>query len=144
MNKYEELSNWLTEYQPLGDWIYFNVTNIEEGSTSLNSMSSPKYLNKFIDGSTECELNFSIDLIKSYDTGTSTTNLEAIEECHQLINWCNKQNNLGILPDFGKGFIVNQVDILDNTPELSIDPENMLAKYQILGKVNYLDLKGEN
>lgn len=140
MNKYEKLSEWLSRYEPIGSWLYFNVTNVEADNTSLNSVSNDRSLNKFIDGSTECELLFAIDLVKQYDTGTSELNLEAMAECEALIDWCEHQLEL---PKFDN-CVVYQLEILNNVPSLSVDTDESLAKYQIQGKVSYLEMKGVN
>ena len=142
-NKYKAISDWLLNYTPIGNWLYFNVTNVELDNSSLNSVSGPRYLNRFIDGSVECELGFTINLVKSYDTGTSDTNLEALEECHKLMKWCEDQVRDGNLPVFDN-CIVNSLEILQDTPSLAVDEDQSLARYQIQGQVNYLELKGDN
>lgn len=142
-NKYEILAEWLRDYEPIGSWLYINVSDMRAGNISLNSVSSQRYLQRYIDGSQECKLNFSIDLITNYDTGTSNTNLDALKECQQLVSWCEERQKNYELPEFDN-CIVGEVEITTDVPSLSIDDTQMLAKYQILGSVNYLELRGEN
>lgn len=139
MSKYKALSDWLNEY--FQDWIYFNVTNIDEGNISLNSISSPKAVERYIDGSSKCELSFAVDLVKAYDTGTSDLNIDSMQECESLIKWCEDKNLNKELPVF-TDCLVEEVTIKE-TPAIAVDTDNMLAKYQIIGKVTYLDTKGE-
>ena len=142
LQKYDELNKWMKDYPNIGSWLYFNVTDLEVDNNSLNSVSGARYLEDNIDGSKECELLFAVDMIKSYDTGTADTNLEALQECESLMNWVEEQMENENLPQFKK-CNVHEVEILDSTPSLSVDTDQQLAKYQIQGRVRYLELKGE-
>lgn len=140
-NKYEQLSNWMKNYPSIGSWLYFNVTNVDIDNVSLNSVQGARAIEKFADGSRECELLFAVEMIKAYDEGTADTNLEALEECEALTEWCEEQMEKGDLPTFD-GCMVHEIEMLDSTPSLSVDPDTQLAKYQFQGKVKYLELKG--
>lgn len=142
INKYAELSNWFQDYPAIGSWLYFNVTNIAQDNVSLNSVQTSRYIQEFTDGSRERELNFAIDMIKGYDEGTSNTNLEALQECESISLWVEEKMENDELPTFEK-CMVHEVEILDSTPALSVDNEAHLAKYQIQGKVKFLESKGD-
>jgi len=140
MNKFKKISEWLLNYPNIGDWLFFNVSNVEVDNVSLNSISGERILIEFNDGSAECELMFALAMFKSYDTGTSDVNLTALQECENLALWCEEQNQNGNLPVFDDA-TANEIEILNSTPELSVDSEQGIAKYLIQGKINYLKIR---
>ena len=73
-NKYKVISDWLSTYPKLYDWLYFNATQMIGDNTSLNSVSGERKIDEFIDGSYTAELYFSISMVKGYDSETSLTN----------------------------------------------------------------------
>jgi len=137
MNKYDSIATWLLTYPNIGEWLYFNVSNVEVDNVSLNSVSGERTLVKFNDGSAECELTFAVSMFKSYDTGTSDINLNALHECENLADWCEEQNAIRNLPTF-TGSTVNEIKILDSVPDVAVDNEQGIAKYMIQGKINFL------
>lgn len=141
-NKYEALRDWLLNYTQLTGWLYFNVTNIEQNNTSLNSVPGDSELNQFIDGSAEKELIFAIDMVKAYDTGTSDTNLDAIQEVNAFSKWITEHNQAQNFPDFD-GCIVSEIKVLESAPSASVDNEQGLIKYQFQCRISYLETKGE-
>lgn len=137
MNLYEQISEWLKNYEHIGSWIYFNVTNYEAGCISLNSVTSSRYLRKFIDGSQEVELVFAIDMVNMYDAGTSTTNLEALQEVKNFSDWIELQNKLKSFPDFGTKREISDIAVLDDCPSITINADGQTAKYQFQVKITY-------
>lgn len=143
VNRYEKISDWLKTYTPRFSWIYFNVTNSEPGNLSLNSVQNERELDKFIDGSRRVEFLFALDLVKEYDTGTSTINLEANKEFENISEWIEAQNKDKNFPDFGNNIIIEQVDVLETVPSVTIDTQAGMAKYQGQFKITYMEMKGE-
>jgi hypothetical protein len=143
VNRYEKISDWLKTYTPRFSWIYFNVTNSEPGNLSLNSVQNERELDKFIDGSRRVEFLFALDLVKEYDTGTSTINLEANKEFENISEWIEAQNKDKNFPDFGNNIIIEQVDVLETVPSVTTDTQAGMAKYQGQFKITYMEMKGE-
>ncbi len=143
VNRYEKISDWLKTYTPRFSWIYFNVTNSEPGNLSLNSVQNERELDKFIDGSRRVEFLFALDLVKEYDTGTSTINLEANKEFENISEWIEAQNKDKNFPAFGNNIIIEQVDVLETVPSVTIDTQAGMAKYQGQFKITYMEMKGE-
>jgi hypothetical protein len=138
MNPYEVINDWLKQYEPIGSWLYFNSTPVDLGTTSMNTVPG-KSIKKFIDGSKEITLNFRINLIKEYDEGTSTVNLEAIKEVGSFTSWIIEQDSLKNYPDFGDKIETMEISVLTDVPSLGVNRESMLAQYSFSAKVVYRD-----
>lgn len=143
MNKYEKIAEWLKQYTPKFSWIYFNVTNSEPDNISLNSIQNERNVTQYINGDREVEFLFALDLIKEYDTGTSTINLEATQEFELIAEWIEHQNIDKNFPDFGKNIIIETVEVLETTPSVTVDTQAAMAKYQGQFRITYLEQKGE-
>jgi hypothetical protein len=143
VNRYEKISKWLKEYTPRFRWIYFNVTNSEADNLSLNSVQNERELDKFIDGSRRVEFLFALDLVKEYDTGTSSINLEANREFETISEWVELMNKEKHFPDFGENVLIEQIDVLETVPSVTVDTQAGMAKYQGQFKITYMEMKGE-
>ena len=143
VNRYEKISEWLKEYTPRFRWIYFNVTNSEADNLSLNSVQNERELDKFIDGSRRVEFLFALDLVQESDTGTRSINLEANREFETISEWIELMNKEKHFPDFGENVIIEQVDVLETVPSVTVDTQAGMAKYQGQFKITYMEMKGE-
>lgn len=143
VNRYEKISKWLQEYTPRFRWIYFNVTTSEADNLSLNSVQNERELDKFIDGSRRVEFLFALDLVKEYDTGTSSINLEANREFETISEWVELMNKKKHFPDFGENVLIEQIDVLETVPSVTVDTQAGMAKYQGQFKITYMEMKGE-
>lgn len=143
VNRYEKISEWLKEYTPKFRWIYFNVTTSEADNLSLNSVQNERELDKFIDGSRRVEFLFALDLVKEYDTGTSSINLEANREFETISEWVELMNKEKHFPDFGENVIIEQIYVLETVPSVTVDTQAGMAKYQGQFKITYMEMKGE-
>lgn len=144
INKYDRIAIWLKGYTPLStNWIYFNVTPVDAGSVSLNSVQNQRTSAVFNNGDAEVELVFVINLITYFDSGTSDINMEAMEEFENISDWIEKQNNAESFPDFGTDVISN-IEVLETNPGVSVDTDENLAKYQGQYRISYLHIKEVN
>lgn len=137
MNLYDQLTDWIkTNYTALSsDWLYFNAIRMDIGSNSVNSVSGNMVTQKYTDGSTENELTFAIALIRLYSAEMSDDNVNAINDVSNLVEWFKTETTL---PDFGADKVVNSIEITQNIPDVVVDQDAGLCKYQILGKVQFL------
>ena len=137
MNLYDQLTDWIkANYTALSsDWLYFNAIRMDIGSNSVNSVSGNMVTQKYTDGSTENELTFAIALIRLYSAEMSDDNVNAINEVANLVEWFKTETTL---PDFGTDKIVNSIEITQDIPDIVIDQDAGLCKYQIQGKVQFL------
>ena len=133
MNIYKQLYNWIREYEAIGSWLYFNVTNFEAGCISLNTVTMSRYLSQDIIGNKTVEMVCAIDMIKDYDIGTSDLNIDAIQEVCNFAKWVETNETK---PDFGN-LDIEKIEVLESTPSLSVDSNNNLAKYQFQIKITY-------
>ena len=137
MNLYDQLTDWIkTNYTALSsDWLYFNAIRMDIGSNSVNSVSGSTITEKYMDGSTENELAFAIALVRLYSAEMSDDNVNAINEVSNLVEWFKAE---ATLPDFGTDKVVNSIEITQDIPDIVIDQDAGLCKYQIQGKVQFL------
>lgn len=142
MNLYRKIDEWLKNYEPLNNWIYFNATPDIVGTVALNSIPGDGVVARFIDGSKKCEILFAIDMVREYDNmGTSEVNMEALDEVNNFIEWLDSQRQDENFPDFGTTNTVRDIQVLTNVPTVLVNTQDMLSKFQIQVKVTYIDNK---
>lgn len=143
INIYEKISDWLSNCPEMGDYIYFNVIPLDDGTSSINSNSSSMIQNTFIDGSKEVRLMFNINLIKQYDNGgTSELNLESIHIFDKIIKYIENKNNNNDYPDLGNNYIVNDIGATYKAPEVYITQDNPnIARYEGQFYIEYVQRK---
>lgn len=137
INKYNAITEWLSTYPSIYEWVYFNASQMVQNNTSVNSVSSERKVEQFIDGSYMSELYFSITMIKGYDVETSTTNLDAMNEIENLMLWVDNDDNMSYL-NFGADVTILDLDVVELTPTITVDKEQNLAKYQFRAKITYI------
>ena len=137
INKYNAITEWLSTYPSIYEWVYFNASQMIQNNTSVNSVSSERKIEQFIDGSYMSELYFSITMIKGYDVETSTTNLDAMNEIENLMAWVDNDDNISSL-NFGDDVNILDLDVVELTPTITVDKEQNLAKYQFRAKITYI------
>ena len=138
INLYRKVNEWLLDYTPFNHWVYFNATPIISGTVAMNMIPGDRVSKEFIDGSTQRELTFSIDMVTTYDpAGTSEVNLQAVDEILMFSSWVEEKATNKDFPDFGEDCKIDKIEVLTNVPSMLIDPTNQLAKYQFQAKITY-------
>lgn len=141
---YEAISIWLRDCTEVNGYTYFNVIPMIPDTASVNSNSSSEILNKFIDGSMEVRLMFNINLVKSYDEGTSDLNLEAINSFDKITKFIEDMNLKQKFPILGDNYIVNEIGSLYKAPEVyTLQEDTSIARYEGQFYIQYLQMKGD-
>nr|DAX93316.1 MAG TPA: Minor capsid protein from bacteriophage [Caudoviricetes sp.] len=141
---YEAISIWLRVCPEVNGYTYFNVIPMIPDTASVNSNSSSDILNKFIDGSMEVRLLFNINLVKSYDEGTSDLNLEAINSFDEITKFIEDMNLKQKFPILGDNYIVNEIGSLYKAPEVyTLQEDTSIARYEGQFYIQYLQMKGD-
>ena len=142
MNIYAKIENWLKLYKPLNNWIYFNATPDIDGTVAMNSVAGDRVIKRFVDGSKQKEVLFAIDMISLYDnTGTSDINMKNLDEVDNFIEWLELQDKEKNYPTFNDYTIINKLEVLNSTPTILINTQDMLSKYQFQVRISYKDMK---
>lgn len=129
-NIYKNISDWISKYEPINnDWIYFNLINYELGFVSLNSVSMSRILKEDVTGAKTIEFVVAVNMTKQYDNGTSDNNIEAIQEVMNFQEWVEIQYKNKNLPKFDEEDTINNIEVLENVPNMSVDADNNIAKY---------------
>lgn len=136
--KEKAINDYIKEYPQIHDWLYFNVVLESPGNTSVIT-DSDNVLQEMIDGSKEREYLFSIAMIQTYDEGTSDTNMEALEETKKLMDWVHENNKNSDYPKFPDNCIMDDVEVLTEVPQLTIDIEHKVSRYLISMRVPYIE-----
>lgn len=139
VNKYRAIIEWMKDYVQIGKWIYFNVTLAENNIMSVTSVQSQRTLEEYIDGSKRVEFLFGIALCKTFDNGTSDVNLEAMQEYENIASWIEEQNDNENYPDFGENIVIEEVEVLETAPSLTVDNQNGIARYQGQYRITYME-----
>ena len=140
MQIYKAINEWLLNYTPLNNWIYFNATPVITGTVAMNMVAGDRVTKEYIDGTKQKQCVFAIDMISEYDgSGTSDVNMDALAEVESFMDWLEIQNKESNFPDFGEKRITEKVEVLTNVPQLLINEQSQLAKYQFQARVNYKD-----
>ncbi len=134
---YGKINKWLLEYTPLNNWLYFNATPIIIGTVAMNMVAGDRVTQSFIDGSKKRQVVFAIDMVTEYDgSGTSDVNMDTLAEVEAFMRWIEVQKNT---PDFGEKCNVEKIEVLTNVPNLFINEQSQLAKYQFQTRIEYKD-----
>lgn len=142
MNIYSKIEDWLKLYTPLNNWIYFNATPDINGTVAMNSVAGDRVIKRFVDGSKQKEVLFAIDMISLYDnTGTSDINMKNLDEVDNFIEWLELQDKEKNYPTFNDYTIINKLEVLNSTPTMLINTQDMLSKYQFQVRISYKDVK---
>lgn len=142
MNIYAKIEDWLKLYKPLNNWIYFNATPDIDGTVAMNSVAGDRVIKRFVDGSKQKEVLFAIDMISLYDnTGTSDINMKNLDEVDNFIEWLELQDKEKNYPTFNDYTIINKLEVLNSTPTILINTQDMLSKYQFQVRISYKDIK---
>ena len=87
---------------------------------------------------------FNINLVKSYDEGTSDLNLEAINSFDKITKFIEDMNLKQKFPILGDNYIVNEIGSLYKAPEVyTLQEDTSIARYEGQFYIQYLQMKGD-
>lgn len=142
MSIYKQISEWFKECPLFNDWIFFNVIPLEPNAVSITSVQDLPFQNEFIDGSKEISLKFNLNLVKEYDAnGTSDLNIDAMESFEKITEWVEDMNDTNNFPSFGDDVVVTGIEKSYTNPEVYLNEETGLARYEGQYKIIYLERK---
>lgn len=143
MDKNKALSDWVSTYPNLYNWLYFNTIIILPDNVSLMT-DSDNVIEEYIDGSSKRDYNFVINFMKNYDTGTSDINIEAMAESQNFNKWLKEQVRLKNFPQWGDNNVIDDIEVLSEVPLMSVDNDANVAKYMLQLKIIYLEKEIED
>lgn len=130
--------------------LFFNFLQAQDNNKQIITQASDTLLNKhFIDGSVMKRYLFTIIDFRSVAyqplpkvSGLSSENVEEMFDVQGIMDWINEQGESRNYPDFGSGYIIDDMRTTANNPNLSgVDTQvsPALAKYSITVQIDYLD-----
>lgn len=139
MTIYEKLSDWFKQCPIFEGWIFFNTIPMEPNTASITSVQNMPFVNEFNDGSKVVDLLFDLNIVEEYDAdGTSNLNLIAMSKFEKISNWIEDQNLIDNLPSL-ENIIVDSITESYTNPEVYVNEETGLARYEGQYKISYLE-----
>ena len=136
--------------------LFFNFINTDDIQDNNNHFISEddRSLKTYIDGSALKQYNFTIFsyrtasynqiILDSVDGSVKAIgeNIDDFTDVQEIVDWINNEIDMGNKPDFGFDCVIENVEVVTNSPELngvdtSSDPP--LARYGIMVRVDYVD-----
>lgn len=122
-----------------GDILHFNYSP-EDISISMITDYSEKVLNSYVTGRKRKAYGFSFIIVKAYSTSDDDLNLEAMNYAQALMDWVEGLNREENYPDLGEKTEVEQIEVLQNMPNLSgVNAKEGLARYMMQFRLIYVD-----
>lgn len=130
--------------------LYFNFINAKDNNKEIVTLTNDKSMNRtYIDGSVLRRYTFTIIAFKSMTSnpivkqpGYTNENVEDMLDVQGVIDWITEQNEILNFPNFGEGYLIDEIQALSDNPGLNGVDSNVtpaLAKYSISIRIQYLD-----
>jgi hypothetical protein len=138
MSRHEVMFEYMKTYPNISNLFSFDFAEAKNNSSAFRVIDE-ETTRRDIVGNEETIYTFSIAEYKNYTTEPySTENIENLEEIDDFIEWVREQNRLKILPDFGDGFLVDEIRAMRSGSGIAyVDPSGRIAQYQFTVKVKY-------
>lgn len=121
----------------------FNYFSESIDQIALTTDYSDRVIKRYFKGAKKA-YGFTITIIRPYSTDLDMLNLECMNFVQEFMDWITEQNRKKNFPDFGSDCQIQEIENLQNMPNLSgINSKEGLARYQIQCRINYFD-KEEN
>lgn len=134
-----------------GNPVFFNFITAKDNNKQIVTVTNERTLHRpYVDGSVLKQYTFTIIDYKSISynalvnlTGYSDENVEEMFDVQRIIDWVTEQSDNRNFPNFGDGFIIDDMRALSDNPNLngvdtSVQPA--LAKYSVSIQIDYLDI----
>lgn len=119
--------------------LLFNFSPDQESIAMITDYAD-RVINRFVTGRKRKAYGISFIIVRQYSADTDDVNLEAINFAQAFMDWIDDQNQSQNFPDMGDNCTVEQIDVLQNMPNLAgVNAEEGLARYMIQCRILYLD-----
>lgn len=140
MTKHDAMREYLEPkvMEFVGNSMNFNFSSEIPDKFSMVTEYSDKVVKKFVNGDVRKTYGFAIIVIKHYSTYDDDLNLQCMNFVQAFMDWIEEQNRQKNFPDFGADCEVEEIEVLQNMPNLSgVNTEEGLARYMIQCRVLY-------
>ena len=122
--------------------LFFNFSGTDDGDTVI-ATSGDMLLEDYISGMQR--RRYAFDLIR-YLPATFTENdpgnVDMMEDIDSIVQWVQRQNDAGNLPQFPDGCAAESIEVLDDRTGYVAATDQNRAKYMIPFAIEYMKLKG--
>ena len=130
--------------------LFFNFAEANDEHNQYVTQANDVTLNKtFVDGSKQKEFTFTLLTFKSISNNAIikedsilNENIEDLQELQAIIDWVNDQSNSHNYPNFGEGFLIDDMRTTTDTPQydgVNVGVSPALAMYSIVIRIIYID-----
>lgn len=152
MDKEKAIIEFLLNCQQIQDNpLYFNFLNARDDNKQLMTTANDKTMDRsYVDGSVLKRYTFTLIDYRTVayqavvkQEGYPNENLEEYIDIQSILDWISEQADEKNYPDFGEGYIIEDMRTLTNQPNLNGVDSNVspaLAKYSISIQIDYLDI----
>jgi hypothetical protein len=138
VNKEEILLEWCRTNPFLADTTLLNWLNDKNGQSSIIPIAETAAA-KYMDGTKLVNYDFMWAVMFDVSSEPDSVNTDTMFELRQWQSWIDEQNENNILPDFGVGCDMHEVQNLAGMPNLAQTYENGRGKYQFPARLIYLE-----
>lgn len=141
MSKHDTVKAYFEpKVQELAGRLLFNYSPDEE-SIGMITDYSDKVVKSFVTGRKRKAYGLSFIIVRPYSTDPGDDlNLEAMNFAQAFMDWIDQQNQTKSFPDMGGDCTVEQIEVLQNMPNLAaVNAEEGIARYMIQCRILYTD-----
>jgi len=151
-DKNEAIIQYLLQCQQIQNSpLYFNFVNAKDNTNQILTTAEDSIFGEtYVDGSTLRRYTFTIVTFQSItenavvkDGQHPNENVEDLQSFQSLIDWIAEQSNKHNYPDFGDGYIIDDVSTTTAMPRLdgvNTEVTPQLAMYSVDIVIDYLDI----
>lgn len=140
MTKHEAVKAYFEDQiQEMVGSLGFNYSPEDAEIVAIIPQYSDRNVRTYITGDTQRAYGFAFIIVRPYSTEPiDLLNMEAMNLGQAFMEWIEAQNAVQDYPDFGAGCEIEQMEVLQNMPNLSsVNAEEGLARYMIQGRIIY-------
>ena len=131
--------------------LFFNYAEGEDNTNHFETNATDVSVQKpFVDGSVLKQYTFTLASYKSLgyravdvEDVSTDENIDDLEEVQQILEWINEQADNGNFPNFGTGYVVEEMECSTDRPKLdgmfNDAVGTPIARYSIVIRLQYID-----
>lgn len=134
--KADALLEWLKGWSGFDGLLKLNALVTQDGDASLNIVVNDALVQLYVDGTAIRDFTFQIKSIQPWSDGYDQTNIDAVENLSDLLDWLDDQFPEN-KPNW-EGADIMEMILLNNAPSLDyVHETDELAEYSITAKIRY-------
>lgn len=139
MSKHSAMVEYLKQYPGLRSFLYFNTATDKLGNVSVQTVYSDEWEKRQLRGHGIKRYDFALVSMVPQDSGTSSSNVDQMEDVQTFMEWITEQDRMRNFPDFENCKVIS-IENLQNMPNLAgVNAAGSVAKYMCQCRVRYYE-----